>query len=313
MTPTASERARHVSRCMDRTRRAMAATLTLAGRCESPRPQVPHAPEAAHMLSSRYREVQGKFLTGENQDAQDTVSLWNLHYIAKDVSMSIDDVKLIHQAFDVVDRDNSGRLDINEFQEVVYNILLQQFGDPAVARERASSASDWYWWGRDTDQTGTISFAEFLKWYRSNGFKEDMLLTEDEQRMRQLAKMHNISTTYLDHIRLAFDTYDRDGSGSIDESEFEQVLHKALKMPAHVQLPPKRIKYFWAEIDTDASGKACFEEFLQWWLKYFSEDQSQKHQVDEFYKGIRRIGERFLDPPAYAVETSTASARDRGP
>merc|ERR1719282_454206 len=120
---------------------------------------------------------------------------------------------------------------------------------------------------------------EFLKWYSSNGFSEDLLLTEKQRWLRQLAKKHNISADYVDRIKRCFDTYDVDHSGSVDIQEFKQILYKALKIPSNFELPPSRVHYFWSEMDSDGSGKVAFEEFLLFWLKYFNEEDTPKKRV----------------------------------
>merc|ERR1712176_1651494 len=107
-----------------------------------------------------------------------------------------------------------------------------------------------------------------------------------------------------------------------DQDEFKQVLYKALRVPPNFDLPPSRLKHFWKEIDSDGSGKAVFEEFLEWYLKYFSDGMSAKGKNnsgrtphEDFYKQIRRIGEKYLDPPVYRrgegemAEASAAEVR----
>jgi len=136
-----------------------------------------------------------------------------------------------------------------------------------------------------------------------------LLLSSEERSLRHLAKRYNLKATDVDHIKKCFDTFDKDHSGAVDIQEFEMILYKALKIPAHVQLPPSRILYFWSEIDTDNSGKAQFEEFLQWWLKYFGGCGSKGlTSIDKFYSNIRRIGQKYLDPPVYSNRSSRKPA-----
>mmetsp|Transcript_24511 Transcript_24511/g.40071 ORF Transcript_24511/g.40071 Transcript_24511/m.40071 type:complete len:196 (-) Transcript_24511:40-627(-) len=169
-----------------------------------------------------------------------------------------------------------------------------------VPTERVKSMCEWYWWDGDKDNSGTIDFREFLRWYSSNGFNEDLLLTEQQRCLRKIAKQHKVSPDYVEHIKRCFDLIDVDKSNEVDINEFKQVLYKALKVPMHLELPPSRVQYFWAEIDTDGSGQAGFEEFFAWWVKYFdAKGEADQMPFEAFYKQIRRIGVKYLDPPAY--------------
>merc|ERR1711862_274311 len=159
---------------------------------------------------------------------------------------------------------------------------------------------DWYWWDGDKDKSGTIDFKEFLHWYSSNGFNEELLLTKDERNVREIAKAWGVSADYADRIKKEFDLCDKDQSGDVTMDEFTEILHKCLKVPSSCGIPPSRIKYFWSQIDTDGSGKITFAEFFAWWLKYFDPEQKNAEMPFEaFYKQVRRIGACHLDPPAY--------------
>jgi len=236
----------------------------------------------------------------------DTVEQWNIYQIARDLSMSVDDCLLVKSVFDSFDTDVSGALDHEEFEQAVLKLLQLQLRDSSVSIERVRSMSEWYWWDGDSDNSGSIDFKEFLKWYSSNGFHEDLLLTENQREMRRIAKHHGVNPDYVDTIKRYFDAYDSDKSGEVDQDEFRQVLHKALKMPGNLELPPSRVQYFWSEIDRDGSGKVIFEEFLDWWLKHFDASSSckQKQQLpfEDFYKQVRRMGGKYLDPPAYPAD-----------
>jgi len=281
-------------------RRMGLSSRSLATTGSATEPQTPLDSETATLLSRRFKDLRSRAAMKKDAACSGLATAHMLASLAKEVGMSKDDVVSIYRVFETYDTDKTGRIDVREFEKVVYEILQQHLPDEAAAKERAKSASEWYWWGGETDQTGTISFVELLKWYRSSGFKEDMLLSDHERRMRQLAKKFSITPSYLDRIRQSFDKHDSDRSGQIDIDEFEQILHKALKIPDAVPLPSARVQYFWSEIDSDGSGKVRFEEFLQWWLKYFNENTTERAQIHDFYRGIRRIGVKHLDPPAYA-------------
>lgn len=230
---------------------------------------------------------------------------WELHQVARELQMSIDDVLLVKNVFDSFDEDRSGSLDITELGQAVTRLLQVQHRDPTLSTERVKAMCEWYWWdgGKSKDDAGTISFMEFLKWYSSNGFSEDLLLTASERWLRGLAKKYGQTPEYVEVIKRCFDLYDEDGSGTVEFQEFRLILHKVLRVPSHLELPPSRIQYFWTEIDTDGSGSVEFEEFISWWLRYFDERDQHRSAVampfEVFYKQIRRMGPQHHDPPAY--------------
>jgi len=240
------------------------------------------------------------------EEVKNLEELSKLIKLAYELNMSLDDVRLVKSIFDTYDDDGSGSLEPDEFEQLVTTLLEHNFTDGNEARDRAKAFAGWCWWetnGTDGDRPATIGFHDFLKWYSSNGFKEDMLLSDTERHLRKLAKDNDISANYVDSIKHAFDSFDTDKSGAVDISEFRQVLHRVLRMPPHTELPWSRVQYFWSEIDADGSGTVVFEEFLQWYVKY-TVDKNDRMPYDDFYKGIRRMGRNYLDPPPYPVEAA---------
>lgn len=231
-----------------------------------------------------------------------------LRQLSLEVSMSVDDVLLAKAAFDSFDANCSGALDAEEFENAVAKMLALDTATP----EKIKSVSEWHWWESDKDKSGTIGFSEFLKWCSSNGFNEDLLLTEEQRSLRKMAKQFNVSADYVENIKRCFDFYDKDKSEEIDLDEFKHVLYKALKVPSHLELPSSRIQYFWQELDTDGSGKAAFDEFFSWWIKYFDTNGESQGGMpfEAFYKQIRRMGRRFCDPPAYPLQGDVPPAAD---
>merc|ERR1712187_184771 len=127
----------------------------------------------------------------------------------------------------------------------------------------------------DRDGSGQLEMAEFEQ---AVVRMLELLLSEHERDLRSMAKVHDITPDAVEHIKRCFDTYDTDGSGEVDVDEFRQVLHKALEVPSHLELPDSRVMHFWSQIDNDNSGRVVFEEFLRWWLKYFDEGVRSKHE-----------------------------------
>lgn len=248
-----------------------------------------------------------KFNTMNRDEAY--ISVAELRKLAFAKGMSMDDVYLVREVFESYDQDRSGSLDIKEFDQAVSKLLLMQLGEEA-SLERIESLTSWHWWDSDVDKTGAISFKEFLNWYASNGFNQEMLTSENHKEIRKMAQQHDIKEETVETIKKIFDSCDEDGSGEVGPDEFKHILHKCLKVPQGGWVPPSRVQYFWSQIDLDGSGEISFPEFFRWWLRYFDEEEFFFPTKDEetglteapfesFYKHVRRIGYEYLDPPAY--------------
>mmetsp|Transcript_104556 Transcript_104556/g.294632 ORF Transcript_104556/g.294632 Transcript_104556/m.294632 type:complete len:650 (-) Transcript_104556:29-1978(-) len=228
-----------------------------------------------------------------------------LYQAADELKMSVDDVLLVRDVFDWFDRDSNGMLDVDESEEAILQLVRLHLKDQSVSREciKPISLRDNY-----ADDSGRVGFMQFLLWYSSSGLSEELLLPEGQRWLRKIAKENDLPFEYVQLIKRDFDSYDFDSSGYIDQAEFKEVLQKLLKIPPNCELPPTRIHYFWAQLNSDGSGKAGFEEFLRWYRKYFSEESSTDGSApfQDFYKHVR-FGRKSLDPPAYCPEAGDAS------
>jgi len=239
-----------------------------------------------------------------------TIDVFEVTKLARELSLPICDVLLVKRVFESLDIDGSGYLELHEFEEAVIRLLQTQLHEPTIAVTRAKGIGSWCWFEEreDDNQNGGIDFKEFLKWYSSNGFNVEFLLSEHELWLRRIAKQYSIAPDYVEKIKRCFDSFDSDGSGKVDAIEFKAVMYKMLKVPPNVEMPASRIQYFWSEMDHDHSGLANFEEFLQWWLKYFDNSKMNGHSdvrpFESFYKQVRRIGKKHLDPPIYGPPNS---------
>eukprot|EP00928_Gymnodinium_smaydae_P034534 TRINITY_DN24446_c0_g3_i1.p1 TRINITY_DN24446_c0_g3~~TRINITY_DN24446_c0_g3_i1.p1 ORF type:complete len:586 (+),score=87.91 TRINITY_DN24446_c0_g3_i1:82-1839(+) len=144
-----------------------------------------------------------------------------------------------------------------------------------------------------------VGFKEFALWFSRICFCEEMLLTPQQMAVRAIARTHGMTCWEVDHIKAAFDYFDGDGSGAIDEEEFGAILAKLLKIPPHLQLPSSRVRQFWKETDVDGGGCVEFEEFLLFYKRYFTDNNKSGDHKDQngdamdplvdFYRAIRRV------------------------
>jgi Ca2+-binding EF-hand superfamily protein len=275
-------------------------------------------------IKARYSSIVHLDKELERQElVTNAVNIFKLVHVAEENGSKVSEVVMVKNVFDSFDYDGSGQLGRKEFESAVVRLLeLQRFENTSNEdlQDRMKAITEWHWTEADQDGNGTIMFPEFLKWYSSHSFDEGYLLSEEDRTVRKLARQYGISPNYVESIKKSFEAFDKDKSSQIDMSEFNLVLHKALKVPGHVELPESRVKYFWQELDTDCSGACEFPEFLAWWLRYFEETSDQKNPGQEFYKQIRRMGAKYLDPPAYRTreddeddDTDTGDSEDQPP
>jgi Ca2+-binding EF-hand superfamily protein len=133
----------------------------------------------------------------------------------------------------------------------------------------------------DQDLNGSISFREFVIWYSSHSFDEDFTLDAKELELRKLGRDLDMAPTELDRYKRHFDSFDTDGSGAMDRTEFYDMMLKCLKVPKHIGLPTNRVQQLWSAADSDGSGEIDFAEFVVFFSKYFP--QGGSCGMDQYY------------------------------
>lgn len=114
---------------------------------------------------------------------------------------------------------------------------------------------------------GPIEPRRFVSWYRDHLFS---LGCEGGSRLTlDLAKKHHCSCMDLDRVKMKFDQFDTDKSGAIEYPEFERMIFSLLHCSKN-DLPECRMQRFWHELDQDGNGVVDFQEFTEWYLKYFA-------------------------------------------
>jgi len=257
-------------------------------------------------LKSMFRGSRGQGPEEESNPTNDDSTKITMEFllIARDMSMSVDDVLMLKKTFDSFDVKEDGKLDLPEFVAAVKELLKMHVqGEPnhdrilSMCSLAFSDKDDLF---GDEDGSGYIDFREFVQWYFAHGFSEELLVvSEDAVSVRKLSRTYHVSIEYVENIKKFFDECDDDKTGELVMSEFQTVLQKCLHVPSGCDISPNRVQYFWSQIDTDSSGSITFGEFLAWWLKYFDESQQSDLPFESFYGQIRRMGAENLDPPAY--------------
>lgn len=139
---------------------------------------------------------------------------------------------------------------------------------------------------------------KFLTWYKQHMFTSVAAMTADasrqasDQMVYELAKKHNVSAVEMDLIKQHFDRFDSDGSGQIEQDEFRIMIKSLLRVSTDSDISETRLMRFWTEIDADGSGEVCFEEFTEWYLKYFSRGAGGQGPVKAFYDSFNPMEQR---------------------
>lgn len=205
---------------------------------------------------------------------------------AQEFHMPLEDIKFAKQFFDKYDTDKSGTISQSEFRRMLIDI--------SGAESEDVLSEDFFhmgWVKVNTDQTEEIDFEKFIHWFSLHGFLEDLLLPGDQRETRAIARKYGLSVVDVEHLKKTFDTFDADSSGRMEFSEFKTMLQTLMKVPAGLELPAQRVRQFWQEIDEDKGGDVDFEEFLCWYLRYFSLDGNDPDAcpVEEFYRNVRQL------------------------
>jgi len=121
---------------------------------------------------------------------------------------------------------------------------------------------------QDTDHSGTMCFEEFLLWYMTTAYTEEMMVSSiDERRIRQLARERKMLLLDVERIKKVFDHFDEDGSGEIEQVEFREILCSLMNIKNQADVSEQRLLRYWRELDSDLSGAVTFDEFLDWYVK----------------------------------------------
>jgi hypothetical protein len=195
---------------------------------------------------------------------------------------------------------------MQDIASITLDATSQQAGRPPKiseeAHERVRAMASIPWRSSDRDPDDPIDLKEFLQWYSLVGFREELMLTQEECALRNHARKYGIPVDIVDNTTAYFSAHDTNGDGLLEFDEFSVVVHKLMRIRPPNELSKNRLLHWWAELDKEGSGKVMFEEFLQWWLKHFDANDIENSVMPfESYYQVRNLwpgsqGHIHMDP-----------------
>lgn len=144
----------------------------------------------------------------------------------------------------------------------------------------------------DMTRSGDLNMEEFISWYATFSFSEELLLGKSTKSIRDVARRMGINLLDIEGYKKIFDSYDTNKSGVIEMSEFHQMLHRVLKVPAGHHLPNSQVKSFWNMADRNGNGVIDFPEFCKFYLRHLRKTGGEAFQLSDMYRGIRNVSVR---------------------
>jgi len=177
------------------------------------------------------------------------------------------DVMLLKNIFDEYDKDNSGHISVEEFQNALRNKKRgPRPGEKSTLAERQAAQgisildiSESVFTEMDKDGDGQVTFEEMLKiTFRLASPNEIgiMLKWVEKEPEPEPEPKATLSAEAVKQIKSIFKLYDKDRNGSLTKKELKEALSKT-------GLDVDEMNKFIKEFDSDENGEINQEEFLK--------------------------------------------------
>ena len=231
--------------------------------------------------------------------------------LSRQLHLDFHEVKFVLQEIRESQHLPNGGMEYTTFQECLQRIcgveLLEEWVAGAYKECRGSE--------------GPVDSERILIWYRDHifnleAYKLKRRLCLDKPGASQvtldLARKFHCSCLDLDKMKVKFDDFDLDKSGYIDHDEFEKMMYQLLRS-SKSDFPKSRLTRFWNEADKNGDGIIDFEEFLEWYMKYFGTSY-ENGPMDAFYAsfmpGVQRSNScKSLDMKTHGINLQPIKAR----
>mmetsp|Transcript_9363 Transcript_9363/g.16585 ORF Transcript_9363/g.16585 Transcript_9363/m.16585 type:complete len:370 (+) Transcript_9363:23-1132(+) len=201
--------------------------------------------------------------------------------LSKRYKLEFLEVKWILQALQKMkpDQENGGMT-----PQIFRKFLLMAFETDNLTQELTEGS-----YAESGAQNGPLDIDSFLHWYKANMFslvapaRACAMRRESDELIRAVAEKFNLRVVEVDNIHKMFEKFDIDKSGELEYPEFEGMMRQLLGVSNGLDLPKERMSRFWKEMDSNANGVVDFEEFTEWYLKYFTSNNPHGGVLEAFY------------------------------
>lgn len=171
-------------------------------------------------------------------------------------NFSRSETKVVLRFFRNVDREGNGYLDPVLAETVLRTALGRLY--PGCRQQLKGLPSQ-----------AKVYPSDLLEWLANHAFDEDVLVPLEQMHLREMARLWDMCYLEVERLQKQFAKFNTSGSGLILYDEFRPLLHQLLKIPTGIAFLESRVKFFWKEVDRDASGEVTFDEFVTWYRRYF--------------------------------------------
>lgn len=179
--------------------------------------------------------------------------------LAKKHYLSIAEVRRKRDEYKTLGVDGDGTVPMEVFLNMIRQLGNVEPDEPIPPQLLSTSLS--------TVGKERIDFEDYIVWSLSTAYAEDMLVDPTEKQMRQISRSTGIPLPDVERIKRVFDKFDTDGSGTIDEFEFGNVIATLEKVPNGLDISKPQLRRLWREVDTDFNREINFTEFLVWYMR----------------------------------------------
>jgi len=168
----------------------------------------------------------------------------------------------------------------------------QSVSKGAKSPRRASKFDSWMNTHAKKDQEKEVKALE----EKETKQKEDVL--KFESAVPFMANRQNMVQNLV-QMKKVFSSFDRDGSGTIEQKEFPDLLSKFTRIAAN-KMKQSEIWQCWDKIDKDGNQVICFEEFQNWYcatfgIRQFPEDSELffAREANESEDGLKAVSDKL--------------------